>query len=191
MSRLARLAGVEENTFRTWLYQKRRPSRSSVEQVAIALGLDLDETLLTAGYEPIDAAAGRTAGYERPAIEPVRPAMSTGIRRIPVVGAAHAGDGEAVLEVPEAWAFGRQLVALHIEGDCMEPAISSRDMVVVDTSEIAPRNGQMVAAVIPGEGVQVRMYRADPPGLVDAKGSELHAGHAIIYGTVRMVIKRR
>lgn len=159
----SRRANVDTGSISRWLAGTTRPDTRRCRLIAEALGVPLDE---------VYALAGHPSGYEPPArieADPValmREAIAIveeGAVRIPIHDqTASAGEGDDVREyayVSRAEAAGRNIIALRVHGNSMEPVIDDGDIVVMD-AERQPHPGQIVVASS-GDTVVVKWLRQE------------------------------
>src|SRR6202012_1755361 len=83
----------------------------------------------------------------------------TGLRRIPVLSWAQAGQATDFEEMPRDWNEGvpsdisdERAFGVRLRGDSMEPRFSDGDIAILLPS-IAPTNGETVVANLKNEGV--------------------------------------
>ena len=154
-SQLAELSDVSQGAISRYLNSRASPKAEEVIRLANALGVSID-WLLT-GREPgaanaflgtmraakdIALSEGRTLEEAEEVFDSLTIPKRIPLRRIPVVGWAHAGQAASYDELPKDWqeliptdcrdsrAFG-----VTLEGDSMEPSFREGDMLVLMPSE--------------------------------------------------------
>lgn len=102
-----------------------------------------------------------------------------------------AGEGTVVdrLFLPPERGRGRKLYGLHVRGASMEPLINDGDIVVVDP-ELVPVAGDVVVAIVDGEGFVKRLeQKRDHMVLAGNNGKVLQLDSAHVVGKVIQVIR--
>lgn len=85
------------------------------------------------------------------------------VAMMPVLGRVHADTYSVVFEapsedqVPNPMPNRRNLYALRVEGDCMEPKLRDGDIIYVDPA-VSPRDKQVVVVLLDGEHT-LKRYR--------------------------------
>jgi len=172
-----------------------KPSAEKLLKLARALGVPADTLYAVAGYT-------QRQPHERapePPAEMLRQLIASMPVAIPIVETiAHAGEGGGVAidytYVPPQEARGRNLRAVHVRGDCMEPVASEGDLIIVDLDG-SPHEGSIVVAVLNHEDVQVRRYlgHTDSTALLGCENSKygsVEVDDVRIIGVVIQIVKR-
>jgi SOS-response transcriptional repressor LexA len=146
-SDLAKRSGVAQSTIGRMLRGDVNPQTATLERIAKALGIPvavlLDESPADELGSRVDrAAVGRGRELRLvPLISRVRAgAFEEGIDNY------HPGDAEEWLGAPKA--CGPRTIALHVEGESMEPRYQNADIIFVDP-DIAPVHGKDVVVRLP------------------------------------------
>jgi SOS-response transcriptional repressor LexA len=173
---LGRLVGVCQSTVSSWLQGAKRPRGAAVLRLAQLSGCSTSEVRRLVGWGDGTPPISRPTSLRRRAQEARRlldelPLEVQVYDTLPV----HAGSGGVPLDVvylpPCAGpAAPRRVVGLTVHGDCMEPAISAGDVVVVDLEETV-LDGDVVAVEIDGEWLLRRCW-------VEASGCRLTCDNA-------------
>jgi transcriptional regulator with XRE-family HTH domain len=182
---------------RSWSVRK-FAERSGVHPSSISLierdlrpspGLDLLGKLADALEVTVDDLRSDLPGTLTPP-----PSRSVGpVVLVPVVNVTLAAGrsvyGETVeaAPVPARLAQGRELVASKVAGDCMEPEVRSGDVAIIDVSDRAPREGDLVAVLMEDGGMLVKRFQRDTEGLpvlLDNKGGVYRPNGAKIQGVI-------
>lgn len=137
--------GVKYTTFTDWVKGKTYPRIDSIEKMANYFGVEKSDLI-----EP------RTGLKEVKAV------------KIPVLGMVHAGyPMEAIEEIldweevtPEMASKG-DLMALRVQGDCMEPKFSDGDTVIVRCQSTAESGDIVIAMVNHDEAEMKKLKRFD------------------------------
>lgn len=146
--------------------KKPPPSSEKLQGLAKAYGLNYEDLMAKAGYLPGRAVErkeeykvkGPTLSYE----ELLRALEAEPAVPVPIVDQlVHAGEGAVLMGityVAKSLAQNKNLRAVVVRGDCMDPLIKPNDVIVVDL-EGSPRPGDVVVAVINHEDVQVKRFK--------------------------------
>ena len=158
---VARKVGVTHATVSKWRQGAYKPRWEKLEPIARQFRVDVEFVRQLAGYE----------GEEGSAV-PVPPSLHDLLNQlearapweIPVQrDFAHAGEGgetaQFVYLAPRR-TKREGVIAVEVQGDCMEPEISRGDTVIADIN-VPPQNGDIVVADIDGRAEIRRYYRQD------------------------------
>ncbi len=161
--KLEDLAGVSAVYISQTLRGKRIPRDEVLVRLAKALDLDPALVLRLAHYEKAPESARRYLGFrEDEHFENISPYPLGTAQRIPVLGWVQAGKfapSETVdltPENPDDYVYsdikGRNLFALRVENDSMEPVFHPGDIIIINPN-IEPNNGDYVIVRLkdPGE----------------------------------------
>lgn len=153
-ARFASRAGVPFSTVRAYLSGRRLPSAEFLAGLHAAYGIN--PVWLLTGESPMQRAD------QAPAI---------GWHRVDGVNepTARYGPGHA-LRLPEDWLAARELkpealCVVTVDGNAMEPALRSGDLVVIHLKDTVPRSGFMYA-LVQGPETLVRLCQRLPDGLI-------------------------
>jgi phage repressor protein C with HTH and peptisase S24 domain len=77
---------------------------------------------------------------------------------------APLGEGDSILNLRQGWMRSRRLnpknlVAIQVTGDSMERALHAGDIVILDTSDTSPKDGEVYAVNYEGQAVVKRLER--------------------------------
>jgi transcriptional regulator with XRE-family HTH domain len=178
---LARRAGVNQPVLsRIESGETLNPRYETLRDIAEALNVPL--TTLTGRPAPARGSAGQS------------PLLLVPIVRRP----AHAGEdwtwegtGQTVT-VDEAAARGRNLIAITVEGRCMEPYLMDGDLVLVDLHDKALRD-RTIVVLSTNSQTHVRWARLTRPGqpeFVDNNGARLLAPEITLEGVAYQIVRR-
>lgn len=108
------------------------------------------------GYRALDE--GNRRFVQIPLVELKLSAGLTGYQTVPV------GDEDSMLNLREGWMRERRLnprnlVAIQVTGDSMERALHAGDIVILDTSDTTPIDGEVYAVNYEGQAVVKRLER--------------------------------
>lgn len=149
-SDLAKRAGVAQSTIGRILRGDVNPQTATLERIAKELGIPvamlLDESLAEEFGNRVDRAAAGRVGELRlvPLISWVRAgAFEESIDNY------QPGDAEQWLAAPKA--CGPRTIALHVEGESMEPRYQNADIIYVDP-DVAPVHGKDVVVRLDDRG---------------------------------------
>lgn len=149
-SDLAKRSGVAQSTIGRMLRGDVNPQTATLERIAKALGIPvallLEET-------PVDEVGNR--------VERTAAGRVSELRRVPLISRVRAGafeesidnyqpgDAEEWLGAPKA--CGPRTIALHVEGESMEPRYQNADIIYVDP-DVAPVHGKDVVVRLDDRG---------------------------------------
>lgn len=178
---VAAYAGVAHSVVVNWR-RGARPKPENLRKLADALHLDYNELMIAAGHlspsdvtsevvSPAFPSGTMRLAPEQAAQRLAELAMAGGVRQVIVQRTwAHAGEGAEeshVVWVPPQIA-APNIAAFEVTGNCMEPAVTPGDIVIVDLDG-SPRDGNMVVVHIAGR-VMVRTFDARSGALVATNG---------------------
>ena len=108
------------------------------------------------GYRVLDTAENRF--IQIPLVELKLSAGISGYQTVPL------GDEATMLNLRENWMRTRRLnpknlVAIEVTGDSMERSLHSGDIVILDTSDTTPKDGEVYAVNYEGQAVVKRLER--------------------------------
>lgn len=112
------------------------------------------------------------------------------ITEMPVHDRLAAGPGFAetgeVISAPGRIARNPHMWAARVSGDCMEPEVRSGDTAIVDTANLEPRDGALVAVLTPEGELMVKRYETQTgvPTLTDNQGRSYRMDGVQIKGVV-------
>lgn len=140
-------------------------SKSYIAQLETDVGTPSDK--LAHSLELLEAAPG----YDRPPRGDImRDVQLIGLRYIPVVSWAHAGEAVAFEELPKSWqeqipsdVKDPKAFAVEVRGDSMEPQIRDGDRVILLPSQ-EPRNGDIVVVKFKDDGIALKLYHESQDG---------------------------
>lgn len=148
---LSRRTKISPSTVSKWLKGIGFPDTSSCAKLADALKLPLDDVYRAAGHPSAEAPSPRNIlSFE----DKIRGTMAELLAAKPIEirildQTASAGPGDEILDsfgyLSQPRAAGRNISAIRVHGNSMEPVLSDGDVVFVDHEQEA-RPGQMVVA---------------------------------------------
>jgi SOS-response transcriptional repressor LexA len=166
-TKIANQVGISSVYISQVLRGQRIPKDAILVKIAEALALDPSTVLHLAHYEKAPEAARRflepseNPQEEGEKFDNVEPHSLGSGRRVPVVGwvqagkFAPAGAGDLTALNPDDYIYsdtlGRNLFALRVENDSMEPLFRAGDIIIVNPN-IKPKNGDYVVARLKNEG---------------------------------------
>jgi repressor LexA len=146
---LAKMAGYSLSAVGNWESQQNVPSPSKLGHLSGKLGVSIDYLL---GYD--DTPPSNIGGRGKKA----------GIRQVPIVSWAQAGDLVAYADMDAAWheftattCRDENSFAVTIAGDSMEPKYSAGDIAIL-MPNVEPRNGCLVVCKLKNEGVFFKLF---------------------------------
>lgn len=179
---IAAYADVAPTSVTMWLRGAVVPRPDTLRKLAEKLRLDYNELMVAAGHlsasdvtpavaDPSPSVSTIRLAPEQAAQRLAELAMAGGVRQVIVQRTwAHAGAGaeeSQVVWVPPQIA-ARNIAAFEVTGNCMEPAVTPGDIVIVDLDG-SPRDGNMVVVHIGGR-VLIRTFDARAGALIATNG---------------------
>lgn len=149
---IAKIAGVSDKTVSTWENESRSPKLSSINKICDYFGLDLklfiDED--SDEYMPVAKLPKNAIPYEARHVAPVVGSIPAGYP------ALASEDIEGYLDIP--YSNAEDYFFLRVNGDSMEPKLSTGDLVLIRKQHTA-ENGQIVAARVNGDEATLKRYK--------------------------------
>ncbi|MDE1715799.1 S24 family peptidase [Chromobacterium amazonense] len=144
----------------------REPSLNDIETIASALGVTAQELLFGDTDNPTPT--GRIVTYD--GADDIGRENYVFVDRYDLKLSAGCGSLSWVVHEKDPLAFrlrfieargldARHLKALYVSGDSMEPYLSDNDTVMIDTSDINPRNGEIYAVCYDDEWFIKRVFK--------------------------------
>jgi SOS-response transcriptional repressor LexA len=182
-------------TVSRWVTGTSRIDEPLQAKVAGALGVSVEQ-LLACFPQRTPPAADQSGNYS--------PLQEVSLTYVPVVGTVSAETFNCVFEedditpmevLPVPMTRGTKAKALKVRGDCMEPAASDGDYVVV-AAKAAYEDGSLIVAKVDGECTLKRVYLRGKKALLipdnkEYKKLEVNAKDLVIVGVVIYTIRKQ
>jgi SOS-response transcriptional repressor LexA len=193
-AKFSKAIGYSEATVSNLINNSARPtSEKLITACAKELKISTDKLLSCFYTSP---AADRGGNYS--------PLQEVSLTYVPVVGTVSAETFNCVFEedditpmevLPVPMTRGTKAKALKVRGDCMEPAASDGDYVVV-AAKAAYEDGSLIVAKVDGECTLKRVYLRGKKALLipdnkEYKKLEVNAKDLVIVGVVIYTIRKQ
>lgn len=165
--KLALEAGVSPSAAGYWFADTNGMQAEAARKLGVFLGVDpvwlekgegepLPREKEEPGYRLLDAE--EHSFVQIPLVELKLSAGISGYQTVPL------GADDAMLNLRESWMRTRRLnpknlVAIEVTGDSMERALHAGDIVILDTSDTTPKDGEVYAVNYEGQAVVKRLER--------------------------------
>lgn len=161
---IAKAIGVSAQTFNTWVKGIAIPRMGKIQRLADYFNIGKTDLI-----DPHQA--GESGDMVREAGIPYKKTITS--VRIPVTGMIHAGIPADAVEDIIDWeditpdiARRGEIIALQVKGDCMEPKISDKDVVIV-LQQSDCNSGDTVVAMVNSEEAMLRVLKKFEDGSIN------------------------